>query len=498
MSFGIPAPRPDAETGIHGQIAHGRMRCLEFLYFYLLPEQTAPSDDPSLRSASGSSSTATSSEPYPPSPISTSTRIDDSRELLSRSPVVITGIGMDDPASAFLAASRMSSQSAFIPQTPKKKSQPSLGFATPSARSHLRQASGSALSGLGHAHTPGGKSDGSRRSITPTLETVPPSPEVFVQARQAEGNNDRKAELGTPMKRGGSTTATPRKSSGLQRSSTMLDLAAPAHTSNEGERRVTAIHQKRPSDVVKPATPARRSMPPPASPAKFLQASDAPPVPSTPRRSSGDSASTPRRSSTTLALDQAARVPTQRPPTSSAVMKDGFKVPSTPTSTPAGLPPVSGVGTPKSSKAPRTRHSLAPSHTYTSLATAGMGAPPLPASSRTPASSRMGTRGSDTDGGAKTPSKMKRSETSGGLPPVPRVPPSPSMGMLGPGKVMPLRDSRRVVSRGNSGAEDDSISRDRERGRGMEKGVKSVQEKKELVRPPCNILVTGDTREWFK
>jgi hypothetical protein len=70
------------------------------------------------------------------------------------------------------------------------------------------------------------------------------------------------------------------------------------------------------------------------------------------------------------------------------------------------------------------------------------------------------------------------------------------MGMLGPGKVMPLRDSRRVVSRDNSGAEDDLISRDRERGRGMEKGVKSVQEKKELVRPPCDVLVTGDACEW--
>ena len=391
-----------------------KMRCLEFLYFYLLPEQTTAGDDTALRSASGSSATTTSTEPYPPSPVSSTTRIEDSR---------VSVAGLDDPSSAFLAASRMSQQSAFVPQTPKKKSQPALGFMTPS--NHLRKASGSMAN----------------RSITPTLETVPPSPEVFVQARQADGGKSR--ELGTPVKRG---------SSGMQRSSTMLDLVG------SEDRRVTAVHQ-RVSDSSKPLTPARRSMPPPASPARFLQATDAPPLP-TPRKVSGENFSTARRSSTMLSLDRASQEP-PRPPSSA------FKVPTTPKSTPSALQ--SKPITPKSSQAPRTRHSLAPSHTYASLPNAD--APPLP--NRTPMSSRTGPgevrRESEASRGERTPSKTRRSET--GLPAVPRVPPSPSMGVLGLGRGMPLSSSRRAVSKGNS----------RDDGKEKEKGVKSVLEKKELV-----------------
>lgn len=455
--------------------ADRRMRCLEFLYFYLLPEQTTPaSDDPSLRSASGSSATTASSEPYPPSPLSTTSRIEDSRDLLARHSV---SREFDEPSSAFLAQSRMSSQPAFIPQTPKKKSQPALGFATPSAHAHARKSSGSNISAIGYGQAGAGVtasgSAASRRSITPTLETVPPSPEVFVQARQVNdaSTSETSRDLGTPIRKGGSTGS--KGSSELRRSSTMVDLSAMGD--GNGDRRVTAIHQKRTSDAhaSKPPTPARRSMPPPASPARFLQASDAPPVPSTPRRSSGDSASTPRRSSTMQALDQAGSSrtqPSQRAPTASTNV---FKIPSTPSSTPAGLP--SAPATPKSSKAPRIRHSLAPSHTYTSLSTAG--APPVPLV-KTPSSSRTGSRGSDAEG-ARTPSRMKRSET--GLPPVSRVPPSPSMGALGLGRGVPLRESRRAVSRGNSGHESEGGLRG-VRGESGSKGLKSVQEKKDMVR----------------
>jgi hypothetical protein len=55
------------------------------------------------------------------------------------------------------------------------------------------------------------------------------------------------------------------------------------------------------------------------------------------------------------------------------------------------------------------------------------------------------------------------------------------MGALGLGRGVPLRESRRAVSRGNSGHESEGGLRG-VRGESGSKGLKSVQEKKDMVR----------------
>lgn len=113
------------------------MKCIEFLYFYLLPEQQ--NSDVNKRNISNSSvSSTTSSELYPTSP-----------PTLPRTkpPIAVTTseekLGdIDVP---------------FIPQTPVKRPRPNLGYLTPATR-HLSDAS---------ANT---------SSSTPGLPTVPASP----------------------------------------------------------------------------------------------------------------------------------------------------------------------------------------------------------------------------------------------------------------------------------------------------------------------------------
>ncbi|WVQ84842.1 hypothetical protein IAT38_006999 [Cryptococcus sp. DSM 104549] len=120
-----------------------RMKCIEFLYFYLLPEQ----NDPQRAVSSSSSSSASSAEStilYPPSPLSTSRTFDK---------ISITTTTAS-PSHAELGDIDMP----FVPQTPRKRPQPNLGYLTPATR-RVSTASTSL-------------------SSTPGLPTVPASPNL--------------------------------------------------------------------------------------------------------------------------------------------------------------------------------------------------------------------------------------------------------------------------------------------------------------------------------
>ncbi|KAL7425277.1 hypothetical protein Q5752_000965 [Cryptotrichosporon argae] len=102
-------------TGVAKEV---RMKCIEFLYFYLLPENTGRR---STSATSASSSSSGSSALYPPSPLDT-TAIPPSPVPTPVAPVPTSPTkhwDLDVP---------------FVPQTPRKPAKPELGFPTPSAR----------------------------------------------------------------------------------------------------------------------------------------------------------------------------------------------------------------------------------------------------------------------------------------------------------------------------------------------------------------------------
>lgn len=130
------------------------MKCIEFLYFYLLPEKTGKKEAQTQRTSSASSSSttsSTSSQLYPPkttpedlTPLASPTT--PSRRQKVQTPTQKPYEDLDIT---------------FVPQTPQKKPQPSLGFLTPSTR---RVSGSSSVTA-----TP-------RSSVPPSPRRVPPSP----------------------------------------------------------------------------------------------------------------------------------------------------------------------------------------------------------------------------------------------------------------------------------------------------------------------------------
>ncbi|KAK8849821.1 hypothetical protein IAR55_005157 [Kwoniella newhampshirensis] len=125
-----------------------RMKCIEFLYFYLLPEQT---DQPRVVSSASSSSSSTSSVDsplYPPSPLSSSPGSNSSVRLQ-----------YDKTLPAAAHKEHLSDvDMPFVPMTPRKPPQPALGYLTPSTHK---------------------LSVGASASSTSKLPTVPASPRVM-------------------------------------------------------------------------------------------------------------------------------------------------------------------------------------------------------------------------------------------------------------------------------------------------------------------------------
>lgn len=126
-----------------------RMKCIEFLYFYLLPENTQEPQRATSAASSSSSTSSASSQLYPPRDAVADTTPTPSPTTPSRRKQSVT---TDQPSFQDLDIP-------FVPQTPQKRPEPSLGYLTPSTR----RISSSFTS------TPS-------RSIPPSPRHVPPSP----------------------------------------------------------------------------------------------------------------------------------------------------------------------------------------------------------------------------------------------------------------------------------------------------------------------------------
>ena len=223
------------------------MKCLEFLYFYLLPENSTQPRSVSAGSAASQSSTSSGeSLLYPPSPLSSSAGSIGSSGRISPSPLPLSA--RPHPLSKHNAVAEAVTEKErhfedldmpFIPQTPKKKPQPSLGYLTPSSR-----------------RISGGNSFVA--SLTPSLEPVPASPREYVDSphksqssRKSSQETGGREQAGEPDKRrwsvvdGGSRSSEVELGLGLPKSASVTtSLASQAEGSASGnsvKRDVTAI-----------------------------------------------------------------------------------------------------------------------------------------------------------------------------------------------------------------------------------------------------------------
>nr|XP_018260048.1 uncharacterized protein I303_06965 [Kwoniella dejecticola CBS 10117]OBR82206.1 hypothetical protein I303_06965 [Kwoniella dejecticola CBS 10117] len=116
-----------------------RMKCIEFLYFYLLPEQNEPQRAVSSASSSSSSS-SNESTLFPPSPLST-----------SQNSIGLPKIAPDgrSPSPSSLHPRGLADLDLpFVPMTPRKAPQPNLGYLTPATRKSSVCTSASSTPGL--------------------------------------------------------------------------------------------------------------------------------------------------------------------------------------------------------------------------------------------------------------------------------------------------------------------------------------------------------------
>ncbi|WWC92620.1 uncharacterized protein L201_007579 [Kwoniella dendrophila CBS 6074] len=185
-----------------------RMKCIEFLYFYLLPEQNEPQRVVSSSSTSSSSShSSNESSLFPPSPLSSQNTIE-LPKINSNS-----NDGRLSPTSNGHPKEFADIDMPFVPMTPRKAPQPNLGYLTPSTRkTSICTSSGSS---------------------TPGLPTVPASPRVPIsQSSTSRGLAQMLDEMDN------SSVATPRSSksnrstaSNEENSSVGLRLGLPKSTS---------------------------------------------------------------------------------------------------------------------------------------------------------------------------------------------------------------------------------------------------------------------------
>lgn len=136
------------------------MKCIEFLYFYLLPEQSLP---PQRNTSASSTSTSSSAESqlYPPTPVSEDLEALECPSTPSRRNRTPTS---DKKPYSDLDIT-------FVPQTPRRPHEPSLGYLTPSTR----RVSGSSNTSLSVPPSPSGpsRSPSHRRlmSVTDTSDS---------------------------------------------------------------------------------------------------------------------------------------------------------------------------------------------------------------------------------------------------------------------------------------------------------------------------------------
>ncbi|WVQ95880.1 hypothetical protein IAU59_002979 [Kwoniella sp. CBS 9459] len=195
-------------TGVTKEV---RMKCIEFLYFYLLPEQNEAKRV--VSSSSSSSSSSTDSQLYPPSPLSTSqnslltVRTADSNGRLTPSPE-------PNPRKDHLSDVDMP----FVPMTPRKPPQPNLGYLTPATRKSSVCTSTCSTPSLATVPASPRMPDSSTaRGLSAMLdemeESSAPTPR---SSRPSRGPNENEERSGVGLGLG-----LPKSSSGLVRSSTI-------------------------------------------------------------------------------------------------------------------------------------------------------------------------------------------------------------------------------------------------------------------------------------
>ncbi|OCF34399.1 hypothetical protein I316_03913 [Kwoniella heveanensis BCC8398] len=197
-------------TGVTKEV---RMKCIEFLYFYLLPEQ---SDAKRAVSSSSSSSSSSSNESqlYPPSPLSTSqnslpsVRVADADARLTPSPELRKDhhlVDVDMPS--------------FVPMTPRKPPQPNLGYLTPATRKSSVCTSTCSTPSLATVPaSPRTSESSTARGLSAMLDEMDDSsaPTPRSNARSTRGSTEdiETSEVGLGL-------GLPKSSSGLVRSSTI-------------------------------------------------------------------------------------------------------------------------------------------------------------------------------------------------------------------------------------------------------------------------------------
>jgi len=136
------------------------MKCIEFLYFYLLPEQSVQPAQRATSASSTSTSSSTESQLFPPTPVN------DETDLCPATPSRRQRTSTSDQKAAYSDL-----DITFVPQTPQRAIQPNLGYLTPSTR----RVSGSSNTSLSVPPSPCGapRSPSHRRlmSVTDTSDS---------------------------------------------------------------------------------------------------------------------------------------------------------------------------------------------------------------------------------------------------------------------------------------------------------------------------------------
>ncbi|WWC95640.1 hypothetical protein V866_002505 [Kwoniella sp. B9012] len=400
-----------------------RMKCIEFLYFYLLPEQNDPQR--TVSSSSSSSSSSNSSSLFPPSPL-----------LTSQSSMYIPTIGNpNDNHSPKIHPKKLADlDMPFVPMTPRKAPQPNLGYLTPATRK---------------------SSVCTSNSSTPSLPTVPASPRVPIsQSTTSRGLAAMLDEMDGPSMATPRSSRSHRSTSEDERSGVGLGLGLPKSTS--GLDRSDIPHKvDSPSGSIDPFTLTSSS-----ERSHSGSSGSSTIVPISTSRSISRSNTQP-----SLTLTDSNGLP--RSPSVSSMRRSSVRRVSKSPLIQSNLPEHDERAVPVSvPRTPKIRHSRTQSHLSGLPAVSGVPpVPPLPSSSRTPSSKPRAF-----------PAELTR-----GIPPSASSPSLGGITPLGASKRIPSdrRNPNAVMnSRKEVGLGRDKVMKDEKK---RVKDVRSVDEKKEML-----------------
>ena len=406
------------------------MKCIEFLYFYLLPEQNGTQRAAS--SSSSSSSSSAESALFPPSPLSASTGSDTSSRVVTPSPAV------RDPPH-MLQSHYPDIDMSFVPMTPHKRPQPNLGYLTPSTTRRPSSSLSTTPSLPPVPASPRVPASPSTRRLASLVETSPEHIKVTETPRQSVPSREWRRSSMIEEKDAGLGFGLPSNQSGLKRSATAIRLSDDKPTFSDpfvtsSAARSGSGSSSGSSTVIQ----HRRSM---SRSSIHISTKEATPGSQT------------HRSSQSLA---------QR--SSKSHMSQSTMLPP---------PPPSRASGKEAEPRPKIRHSRTQSHLL-ALATASDAdrppVPPLPTSLAPPSTPSGLTRSPSSRPGRAFPAELTR-----GLPPSASSP-----------ALTPLGAAKRVPSGGRPSLSADKAKVPHEKVK--PKGVKSVEEKKEMVSPSCEVI----------